>query len=378
MKKNLVIHFLVALMVFASCKKQELPKVESETPKFYVTALQDGEPFTLEAGNGDYYMFSSNYMDSLSKMDVYKAELKQRTCGGTCANALTVLINDTKLSQANGTMDVENALALGTHLYNDLTTKPHTYTTSFKPEKPYHATSTYSWHISDGETNSSFSTYSINPSLKAEKKYTITLTYNDATGCQSTHSNVYRVGNPLQASIEAVRLLPESEFKYAFSAKINSTNGSLTYLWDFGDGSTLSTEQNPTHKFNISSNQYKVKLLVVSNAKDTCESYIQINASPDSDCSANYTATLKPVFNPLLFGSVTVLLSDANGEVYSSDGFIQPNESKFEILRRESYDSNNKLEPTKKLTVKFNCILKNGSKTKTLTNAEAVLAVSYK
>jgi hypothetical protein len=187
------------------------------------------------------------------------------------------------------------------------------------------------------------------------------------------------MGNPLQASIEGVRLSPQSEFNFAFSANTNLSGSSLSYLWDFGDGTPVTSEQNPTHKFNISSNQYRVKLLLISPAKDTCESYIQINASPDSNCDANFTSTLKPVFNPLVFGSVTILLTDANGDVYSTDGFIQPAESKFEILKRETYDSNNsKGEPTKRLTVKFNCVLKSGLKTKTLTNAEAVLAVSYK
>ena len=220
--------------------------------------------------------------------------------------------------------------------------------------------------------------YSVSKLLDAGKTYSVSLTYDDGIGtCISSHQNEFKVGRLLQTTVSAMRESPLYELHYKFSENSVGTPP-YSYIWDFGDSSPKSYEASPTHSFGIVNGRHKVKLVLIDSKKDTCISYYQIPGSPENMCEANYTATFTPLENTKIFGSVTVLLTDPSGTVYSSRDYIQGPDSWFNIVSVNNYSLKNKYgESTKSVNVKFNCKVKNGNKIINLTNGEAMFAVSY-
>ncbi|MCC6369698.1 MAG: PKD domain-containing protein [Bacteroidia bacterium] len=369
-----------SLLAFTSCRKKEVPLQETNTPEFSAAFNVGSENVLLEAGNNDYYMFASNYYDSVIGINVFKGQLKQKNCGAACWYNLSILINDVRPAAKGTAMQVDTALMKGQHFYNDISTDPFYYKASFVPEKPFTSSSTYSWTVDDGQTKLGFNSYSCAVQLDARKKYQITLKYDDGVGgCNSSHTNEFRIGNSLQTEVMVSREASVTDLIYSFSAK-SSGMAPYKYLWDFGDGTALSTEANPKHTYALSGLPYRASLLLVDACGDTCVAYHQLPASLESNCHANFKASFKPVNNPAVKATVTLLLTDANGKVYTTRNFMQPATSRFDIVSEpENYWELNSLgERTKKVKATFNCVLKNGSQSITISNGNAVFAVSYK
>jgi PKD repeat protein len=99
---------------------------------------------------------------------------------------------------------------------------------------------TFQWDFPGGDPSSSSDE---NPMVtwNTAGVYTVTLTVSNAAGSSTSTSTI------------TVNAAPTAAFAYAASALTvtftnNSSNGT-SYLWDFGDGTTGSTEANPTHTY---------------------------------------------------------------------------------------------------------------------------------
>ena len=134
---------------------------------------------------------------------------------------------------------------------------------------------TYLWNFDDGTTNDSQNpvhTYIENGT------YTVTLTVNDSAEENVSTKNII-VGN----------LGPTAGFKYEIenlTVKFKDTsydpNGdNLTYLWDFGDGTT-NDSQNPVYTY-AANGTYYVKLTVTDpyDKKDTTEKEITVEEASE-------------------------------------------------------------------------------------------------
>jgi PKD repeat protein len=93
-------------------------------------------------------------------------------------------------------------------------------------------------------------------------EYTITLTIKSATGNESTKS--------LKVTTKPVDVIPEINFQYAADAgnilKVkfsNTSKNGITFSWDFGDGTPVSTEESPEHVF-AAAGKYSVTLTAIS------------------------------------------------------------------------------------------------------------------
>ncbi len=338
----------------------------------------DGTPLNIEAGNDEYYMNSSWYRQDASNLYVYKANLAKQNGSGY---QVTILINDYRPTLPDALMNPDSALWLGDHLYNDNSSTGLTQNVTFKPVKPMDPSSYYGWTVTDGVTPKSYGGtgdegYSISCVLDAGKTYSVTLNYNDGLGvCGQSHVNVFNVGSKLQTTVVAVRDPNASELKYNFSYTLPSQYNGVNCLWQFPNAST---DTNPLTTRVFQQGTYVVKLKLTDNTGDSCLSYYQVNATNGQACDANYVAIFAPVQNIRLYSTVTVLLTDPNGKVYSTQGLVQPQSSNFEIMNVSDYNANEKGEPTKRLKVKFNCVVKNGNTEINLKNGEARIAVSYK
>jgi hypothetical protein len=369
-----LIAVIVCLSVLASCKKEPLPDPPSATPVFYLRAGAAATALNLEAGNMGYRMEPGFSQDSNG---VYV--LESTLSNGGCADcyAVRILINDHMTSAPNAPIHIDSALRLGHYLYNDKSLEPSEYSVTMRPVKPLDPTGKYKWTIREaGHPDMFVEDYQFTLHFDARQSYSVSLLFEDASGCQTTHSNVYLLGSGLQPQILA-ESLSATDLTYSFSP-IGTGSAQATYHWDFGDG--FSSDQfSETHTYSVIGGSYYTATLTVTDYQQhQTRSTYQIPGTTDPLCLANFVAVITPVPNIKAYSKVTVELTDPTGKVFSTRGFVQPAESEFEVVQIDGYKPAPDNSPTKKYKALFNCVLRNGAEELPLTNAEAVMAVSYK
>lgn len=375
--KKTVLYLALLIIGFSSCKKKELPVQNSEEPVFYLNYFLNGTSQRIEAGNNDYFM-STNWSQDTSMVYVLQGDLMQSAGTAMKGNAISLLFNDVSPSTPNASMKVDSILKLGSHLLNNQLIQGTSQKLSFTADKVFNSSSTYQWELNDGNGDiRTFSGYSITEELPLGKSYSVSLKYDDNIGgCATTHTNVFRVGSKLQTKIIAKRDTSTPEFKYTFSYPLPYTGGTFSCAWKSSDGYT-SSMKSPTHLFNPGT--YLISLMLVDlKTSYTCYSYYQLNAANGTVCEANFSATFSEVQNSTFFATATVLLTEPDGTVFSSRHVAQPASSNLEIISVSDYKHDAHGNPTKSVKVKFNCVLQNGNRQMTLTNAEGVIAVGYK
>ncbi len=367
-----------------SCKKNALPKDEdlTQNPEFYFKCVVNGIAINLQAGVNNYYMFSSHKYDSLTNIYGYRGDLKQKDCASNCFYGISIQINDCKSSAPNAPMNPDSALYVGSYQFNDGVLAPLYYTANLYSSYNNISASKFNWITSDAITTQTLQ--QVSKTYKANTTQNITLNINDTSiNCSTSHNNSFKIGNPLQANIYAVRDQPLNALKYTFGCNITSGTSSNTfysYQWDFGDGSPISYLTNPSHAFN-SQNYYRTKLTLVTSdgsVTNTCTTYYQVACFTPTVCNANYNAFFTGIPNPNGYSAIKINIIDSQGVEYSSASINQPNDNNFEIISVENYKPNEQGNLTKKLKIKFNAKLINGNNTLTINNGEAVIAVSYR
>lgn len=127
----------------------------------------------------------------------------------------------------------------------------------------------YLWDFGDGNT-STVITNNTTHKFQSAGKTSITLSATDNHGCTSTKvvENLIETFPGVQAGFRADKTFLCSESDPVQLVDQSISEKPLTYLWDFGDGST-STEKSPLHVFN-KKGAYTVKLTIEST--DGCRS----------------------------------------------------------------------------------------------------------
>lgn len=107
----------------------------------------------------------------------------------------------------------------------------------------------YFWDFGDGNTQQGYGN-TISHSYNTEQQYSVSLTVTNSNGCYNTvrKNNVVKILRPLTAGFTA-----NKTFLCRITESVQFTNssngpGTLSYLWDFGDGTT-SSALNPSHVF---------------------------------------------------------------------------------------------------------------------------------
>ena len=128
--------------------------------------------------------------------------------------------------------------------------------------------------------------------------YSVTLTVKDTYGCSNTfvRANVLTVSQPM-ANFSTLNSPSCPNAPVTF---VNASTGpSLTYVWNFGDGTPTSTATNPTHAY-LTDGDYTVTLTITDQYgctdAETKPSYVQIH-TPNADFSVNQILSTCPPLN---------------------------------------------------------------------------------
>ena len=156
------------------------------------------------------------------------------------------------------------------------------------------ALATYIWNFGDGTGDLTSPPLPVSPThvFPGTGPYTISLTAISNNGCTNTKTKPYSTifAAPVAKISPLAEACVNSTVNFS-SASSTAAGSSVTgWSWNFGDGSVLSTSQNPIHSYTASG--VKTVILTVtsaagcSSAPDTA--YITINALP----TANFTDTV--------------------------------------------------------------------------------------
>lgn len=177
--------------------------------------------------------------------------------------AIGTYVVSLKTSNINGCIDsakttvVVNPSATANFAYSGATNCTNNLTLVFNNQST--GNNSYLWNFGDGVNSSVVApthTYSV------AGTYTITLTAINASGCSDSVSQTVTFEPKPIANFTIVGGT-QCVNSNAYSFNNTSLNG-LTYLWNFGDGTT-STLQSPTHSYTTAGN-YNVSLVVTGNA----------------------------------------------------------------------------------------------------------------
>lgn len=363
------IYFLGIIFIASACKKEKLPEQQDfNSPEFFVKCSVDGVLVSIEAGKNDNYMFASSKVNPDS-VRVYCAEIKQKNCSNACGYSLKFEINDYKLSIYPSSIDT--ALRSGFYQINDSVLTPLYYRGTFFTSSSSSITPSLNWLVNNGQPKQG---NNITYTFLKNTTPTISLSKADAL-CSQTHSNQFKIGNDFNFNISAYRDTTILKRNFTFSAFPNVNSTGYTYFWEFGDGSR-SQLTNPTHAY-AQPGLYRVKLTLVNSLGISEVGYYQIDATNPTICDGNYFANFVGVPNKKAFSAVNVVLVDNEGKEYSTKNSNQTINAGVEISSVEEYKATGGGQKTKKLKIRFNCNVFDGSKTISIQNGEAVIAVGY-
>ena len=136
------------------------------------------------------------------------------------------------------------------------------------------------WDLGNGSGATGETTQIIYP---APGTYTVSLTVVDTNGCQSvsTCETTITIDEVPYAEFNATSLVGCAPYAASFQ---NTSQFAVTYLWDFGDGST-STLPNPTHTYQ-NPGVYPVRLIAYSTGgsdADTAQAAVTVHPTPSAD-----------------------------------------------------------------------------------------------
>jgi hypothetical protein len=355
------------------CKKDPLPAEMPADPVFSASLQVDGQQVEMRAGVDNYSMSPSFSHDSTGVL-IFSGSLNPAGCG-TCGWAIRVYLDDYKRSSGYVT-NADSSFYIGPRVFAGVLTAPQYYECQFAALRSQTSSAEdFKWSFSANGVISTGSGTQAKKTVAAGTRLVTTFTYDDGLGnCNATHSRTFNVGRCMPVNGTAQRTGSANDLQYAFSCQ--PFNAANKYQWQFGDGTTASGWQ-ATHTYAQNNSTYPAVLRVITPAGDTCFSGYQVPGSLTESCEANFNATITPVENTKRYGSVRIVLTDPQGQSFSSANVSQPAASTFFVTEEEAYQPGSGAAPSRKVKVTFNCLVSSSSGTLTLSNGAAVLAFGY-
>jgi len=256
--------------------------------------------FTASANGGSSpYTYSWAFGDSQSSTTQNPSHTY--AASGTYSAKVTVTDSAHNTASAGQTITVNPATALSASASANPTSGNAPLTVAFTGgaaggTSPY----TYSWNFGDGSTAST--SQSPSHTYTSAGSYTATLTVNDS----ASHTATKTVSITASATIAALTATASGSptsgnapLAVAFTGSATGGVSPYSYSWNFGDGSTASTVQNPSHTYTTTGN-YTAILTVSDSASHTGAASTSVSASSDSS-TVTYDGLTIPQAHPRLW-----------------------------------------------------------------------------
>ncbi len=145
------------------------------------------------------------------------------------------------------------------------------------------AGTTYTWNFGDGTTATGTN---VTHTYTQNGTYTVSLVVDNGTGCSNYFSNYQTV--IVEGGVPYFEVDVDPCPPYTVSFQDTSSNNTVSWLWNFGDGTT-STEESPNHIY-PNQNVHHVSLTTVSQS-GCVGSYIAFNAVNFASAVASFTTS---------------------------------------------------------------------------------------
>ncbi len=365
-----ILGLIIAFVIIASCKKEEIPTPSEEVPVFTFSGEIDGIQKDLKAGQNNYYLYSSVTQDA-NGLKTYSANLTLANCIDVCENSLKISFIDYASSLPNPT-DLDSTFYIGNYNFATNSGLASRYSVSFTKNTAGANLSGIDWTFGDGKTESA-----LNPvhTYSRPGKYEYCMDADFSGACSSNLCNSISLGN--MGDFIEVNLIAGNPVGTSVNFSGSAAFGQLPYqyFWDFGDGNT-STNEIINHSY-VNEGVYTVTLTAIDANGISKIQRQNIRTQNSNSCVARNTYVVSPISNPNNYGNVVVEWVDSNGNVYTSKNDGQNLRSFFKVNSIEEYNLNENGQKTKKLNITFSCTLFNGTNQIELKNATAVIAVAY-
>lgn len=357
--------FFLLAFAFTGCRK-ELPSVQTGDPIFSANGRIGTDTLNLRAGINNYYMYSSHTSDAMGVYE-FKGELKMQNCNSICPNSLSIRIRDYANHNQQSVL-IDSSFLPGPHNFVTANTG---YTVDFFSIASGDSLLTYNWSFGD---NSGSTLENPSHTYTSGGQYLVMLIVNGGqTFTTDTMIDTLVLGgSPCMTSIfGSTSQLGDS---ISFYPTVTGGVSPFTYSWDFGDGN-FGSGSLPTHHY-ANPGRYNVRF--AASDANGCPSTTRRRVKTYSITGAvsNFYATVQNQPAPD-YRKVIVEWTDGSGNVFTSANALQPGTSSFEILSVENYETNENGEPCKKIRIRVNCVLYNGSNSVQLQNTEIIFAFSH-
>jgi PKD repeat protein len=201
------------------------------------------------------------------------------TVGGSAASSTTVtVVNLPPTGNPGGPYTSDAGLAIG---LTATATDPGAADTA--------AGFTYAWDFGDGATASGASP---SHTYAAAGNYTVTLTTTDASGGSSTATTTATINTDPTVNAGTSQTVNEGA-AVTFAGTASGGTSTLTYLWNFGDGTTASGSLTPTHTYAAGKGTFNVTLTVsdtVGGSAASSTTVTVVNLPPTGNPGGPYTS----------------------------------------------------------------------------------------
>lgn len=373
---------ILSFLTVSSCKKDDpLPETGASagTPVFSCTGTMDGAPFTLEAGGNDYFMSTSSEVDANGVTD-FIGELKPQNCTSNCGGSLKISIKDYRSSLLSPT-NIDSSIVPGFYSFATPLGASSQFSNTFYSSLQNGIAQSYTWDFGDGTTGT-YTSSTVTHLYTHPGVYKVSLTILSTGGCSSTIANEIQFGQTGNAFLPQFQTTISGDVATFIPIPIGGIPP-FTYAWDFGDGSVISTETSPSHRY-TSPGVYKASLTMTDLVGTSAIQYVNVSINSGSanntDCSSRFIfPAATPLGNLLNLSNVVVEWTDTDGRVWTSNNNSQSSSrSMFRIISVTDYISNQNGEPTKKIHAKFSCTLYNGFRSINMSDVETIFAVAHK
>ncbi len=393
MKRLIFYKFLIISTLFAACNKVELDPEDGE-PVFTAEAKFDGNPKAWQAGVEDFYMFSSFEKDDFD-VHVFSGSFT-KTDSIVSGESLAFHIRDYQ-QLAEGSPDIIEALE---HSFGfaDMSGNDSTLVTTIdtvwnaiffvtQSIQPSGIQVIYEWDFGDqgGDTTLQDSISHIYEDTP--HNVPVTLTVKAANNSCSGFYTKYITANGNAQNCQLNFNIDTFTFNSITITALPSGVAPYQYLWSDSTitGSTYYLQLNPVGMTYVAVTVTDALGCAVSGGLSTTI----VSGTLPTICVAAFDYSIQQELidsqyyqiiyaDSLQLSKITIVYTNTEGIQYRSDRQPQEPNATIKILEVDEYDTNEKGEKTKKLTLEFTCRLWNeqGSFID-VTEGKAVIAVAY-